>query len=1052
MSVPVSTYAGPALPLGDSFEGIVHLHGVVPMSSNQSIVLTDRDFGKAYITLGWAASFLVRMFEKYTVLFVGYSGDDTVMRYLTRALPPKTEAYAFAEVGKEEGWRRLGITPVTYPPVDNHRALPEAINAWVKRATAMPLEKQRRVSSIAARTPPLGPIDSTYIDWALSRPETLRYFLDAAKPHVWVNWLSDNGYLTSVLSSREPDDCAQLWSSWLAEMMKTEHAGDLLVLLQKSEVASGSLIWWDVWRSLASSYSDVPNARQYLLMLISTAGDEYAERLSSMLPELVEADRFAGLHAFEFLLQVKSVVSKGYSFLVEGWPVQLNVSVLGETYWLRQAWEILRASLEDDAERLISCTLFQIVSAVNAHRLFDGVDGRDAISRHRQVVGVNVDDDQFADSGGIDILIDVARDALRAKVEAGPSKTLHYLDELLGHDYDIVRRLAVDALGYGEAYQSDKAIGLILKHRLLFDHELKPEIFALLKAKYGSASPAVRQRVIRKALTGRVGYDRPSSNRYVRFNLLYWLTTCAPDDRTTKISFEKIQEQNPTFLPREHPNLHSWITAGAWARDDFQATGVLRGRDSSDAVDSFPAESANSVSGDIAVINWTKEVLLACADRPLGFVVEVLIELCRREIWNIDAWSSLLNLLADREGLEISTEVLELVLRNPNSPKLSTQVRRMQEKYWSSLQENSSTDDELRRQLQMIFSLWEEASDNDPPRDASLGPTLDWAINEPRGDLTLTYLNGLIKLVNRLVEANVDAIQKSALEEMIKTSSLVGDPSAVILGGQPSWLLAMERDWCVSHLVPRFDWSRSGEYSAAKFWEGFLHWGRWTPDLADLLAGIMRVSLPQIRRNLPKSVHAFIRHHAALFMFFPNDVTDVHWPDALINAAHSRELTQWNEALVRLLESDDEPRQVEVWSKFSGYWRRRIDGLPKPLKADEVSILAKCLFAKGVKVAEVADLLMDSPLCAPSRSGHTRHKIFEALPVDADPASSATIIARLLRAETHAGYNDTSLIAIARRLHELKAPDASKVVQELIRLGVFGAVELAAEIENGESD
>ena len=50
-------FQAPALPLGSRFHGIVHVHG--SLREPAEMVLTHRDFGKAYLTEadGWAASF-----------------------------------------------------------------------------------------------------------------------------------------------------------------------------------------------------------------------------------------------------------------------------------------------------------------------------------------------------------------------------------------------------------------------------------------------------------------------------------------------------------------------------------------------------------------------------------------------------------------------------------------------------------------------------------------------------------------------------------------------------------------------------------------------------------------------------------------------------------------------------------------------------------------------------------------------------------------------------------------------------------------------------------
>jgi SIR2-like domain len=78
-------YRAPALPLGDDFKGIVHLHGSV-LDDAKKLVLTDADFGRAYLTQGWARRFVQQLFSKFVVLFVGYSHQDVPLLYLARGI------------------------------------------------------------------------------------------------------------------------------------------------------------------------------------------------------------------------------------------------------------------------------------------------------------------------------------------------------------------------------------------------------------------------------------------------------------------------------------------------------------------------------------------------------------------------------------------------------------------------------------------------------------------------------------------------------------------------------------------------------------------------------------------------------------------------------------------------------------------------------------------------------------------------------------------------------------------------------------------------------
>lgn len=105
-------FCAPALPLGGDFRGLVHVHGA--LTHPPEMILTDTDFGRGYLTEGWARRFLVDVFRTYTVLFVGYSHNDVVMNYLARALPAEGVAGRYALTEEDGDWKLLGITPIRF--------------------------------------------------------------------------------------------------------------------------------------------------------------------------------------------------------------------------------------------------------------------------------------------------------------------------------------------------------------------------------------------------------------------------------------------------------------------------------------------------------------------------------------------------------------------------------------------------------------------------------------------------------------------------------------------------------------------------------------------------------------------------------------------------------------------------------------------------------------------------------------------------------------------------------------------------------------------------
>ena len=202
-------FRAPTLPLGRQFNGIVHLHGAV--STPTEMVITDENFGSAYMIEGWAARFLVELFSNFTILFVGYSYDDTIMRYLTRALPPRETDRRFAltqETGfNAQQWRLLEIEPITYPQSSegDHSALNEGVRRLADLIRRGAVDWHREITEIAGNPPPLDEETEDLIKYALEDDTRTRFFTEAATTPEWIDWLDEREYLNPLFL----DDDAQ---------------------------------------------------------------------------------------------------------------------------------------------------------------------------------------------------------------------------------------------------------------------------------------------------------------------------------------------------------------------------------------------------------------------------------------------------------------------------------------------------------------------------------------------------------------------------------------------------------------------------------------------------------------------------------------------------------------------------------------------------------------------------------------------------------------------------------------------------------------------------
>lgn len=133
----------PSLP--NEINGIIYLHGRstpnYKAAEDGGFVLSSSDFGRAYLSDGWATNFIRGIFHKYIIVFVGYSADDPPVRYLLEALHKtsgnKINAYAFQSGDHDDAiarWQHKGVKAIPYSPDYGHKALWKSLEAWAERA------------------------------------------------------------------------------------------------------------------------------------------------------------------------------------------------------------------------------------------------------------------------------------------------------------------------------------------------------------------------------------------------------------------------------------------------------------------------------------------------------------------------------------------------------------------------------------------------------------------------------------------------------------------------------------------------------------------------------------------------------------------------------------------------------------------------------------------------------------------------------------------------------------------------------------------------------
>ena len=195
----IPVYTPRSLPSARSSDlsGIIHLHGIVNSNYSGAVyddfVLSTAEFGRAYLSEGWATDFMRSLIGRYQIVFVGYSADDPPIHYLLEALnsgEAKTHGlYAFQAGDPEEArtlWAGKGVSAIPYEDGGQHEALWLTLEAWAERARDPDRWHDQVIGKAAQGPASMQPHERGQIKHIVSSVSGSRRFALTAPPAEWL--------------------------------------------------------------------------------------------------------------------------------------------------------------------------------------------------------------------------------------------------------------------------------------------------------------------------------------------------------------------------------------------------------------------------------------------------------------------------------------------------------------------------------------------------------------------------------------------------------------------------------------------------------------------------------------------------------------------------------------------------------------------------------------------------------------------------------------------------------------------------------------------------
>ncbi len=1045
-SADFEVFSAPALPVGTNFHGLVYLHGRSGEDPRR-LVVTDADYGRAYLTEGWARRFLVQLFLEYTVLFVGYSHNDQDLTYLARALPagakPRFALTSDAE-GATEYWRGLGIEPLFYDTSlgDHSRAL-AAIQGLGGFLTRDALDHSGRITRLVSlgRTN-LELADEQYLLHCV-RDGILSRFVFEHADESWFEWFRDRGLVEDLITTTEKDlpPAQRRLAFWIVEKLVPEgyprFAGAYIDAgRQLNPTVQSALL-----QRLADSRVPLHDPLPWVCLLLEAAPNASPRAMERLLDRAVrENQQTAAVLLWESMTQPRMIVDRARSFSdASDDAVHHQVQLKGEPRTLLDTWRILHVNPIPDHMRdsLMVSTETALRRAHLLSRESRG-DDFDPESHFRSAIEDHEQDSGLVSTAGP--LISAARDLLELYLEEdGDGEGRCWIHRWLKSDVTLLRRLAVHGVTEASFLSPDEKLQFVLENDLLFESETHHETYRLLAQAYGSAEElqrnAVLERIEQYRSTDASSPEETETRDYRAFSLATWLARSAPDADSASHLVDVIATSHPDFTVSDNLDFLRWSGGVREIRAESPLSWEeVRDLGSDDLARLFcdfdkrrrldrPVDEWGGLLQELrnnAVSDF--DIVEALAD---GFQA---VDCGRPEVWRaiLDGWS----------GKELSdvywSRVLDSIERNPgffSAPLGLGRCLRGPQPFGPP----RSAPDALSRSVQLALRLWDLVAANDDDIPTGRSELLTHSLNRPEGMIAELLVVASVSDRERLGEEwkGLSEERRLELQLLVADSGSSGVRARVMLASYLHVLHALDPAWVTENLIPLFDCQTNLD-RAIPMWRGFLYSGRPTLLLTDDMLDVYRSCFPHVG-DLEECRARFPMYVSLAAVTSTSDPRP--WIGELLSAVAVEDRLRWVQDLgQRVSEMTDEAVET-VWEHWlREYFGDRATGVPPATEEEWGEMSAICIGLRPVFPEAVAFCIERE-----SRVADWSRVYFDLESTELAstcPEETSQLLLHLLQAtEATRDFDLIQKIAVESSEHGAPKGTLRAIVVEYIRLG-----------------
>lgn len=940
-------FNAPALPLGDDVTGIVHIHGNVNEPSY--MVVTDEDFGKAYLAESYVSRFLVKLFANYTILFIGYSYDDVIVRYLTRAMTRDAACPRYILIDSVEGnWKELGVQPILYPTKDYSR-LNEAVKQLGIRIGRGLLDWENSLRMIADYPPVDLTIESEVL-YCLDSNERTRILIKSIHGKEWMQWLDDRKVFEHLFDNSSKLSKIDIeWAEWIANEFINNQVEVILKMVYK--------------------HNNCVN-NQFAEILANRLNDEKKEckeedvrRIVSLVQDYIE-DSWSiwrlhnyvmkrgwcsiGWGLFKRFYNYKMITKKELTFLDEA-SIEFECSFLGHGSLVEDAWrkygrEYMTYNpvviLEFGKERIESIH----TSYVNSSLYDKGYSSYELCNTQ-----IEEGKKHYGDIEPIQLLCKIILEVCSYISRSKAEYVKQYISYCVCSNVVLLRRVGLKLLRESLLFSADDKFELGLSKVKLNQLFEKEQIFLLAASIFDDISKDNQVRLFERIRNmDRRGDEQTQA--YEKFNWAVWLRrNCQENDLILNL-IQEVREKYPFFEERKNPQLDWDFESVSWKGDESPK--------SADEIYAMEIESFIQLLLSFKKESWdepNRNGLLQEFSKSIKgdhkWTCNILTGLIERKIDTEDIWSYLFRGINNADfTLPEYLEIFERLENNRIICNYNKEMVCLLEKC-IDLQDTKKEYQAHKEKLHVLADkLWISRQQKEDMKEVRL---IDQCVNCSTGLLSTCW----IKMLSYEKVDGIPEEYKKRFESFLRSDNLEKRQSICILVGQTAYLFVKDSKWTKKIILPFLQSEDESEFTAA--WEGVAWFSRrLNMNLADNMLTIYRAAVGRINSLTGEARKGFVELYTLLMVYAVENPIKYDIPQ-LFAVATPKDRQYFIDVVGNCLESMNVQQKNKLWNSWlKKYWSNRLANIPCALSEEEGKNMMGWLLEMGDIYPEAVGLFV----------------------------------------------------------------------------------------------